>query len=499
MSRLPEPTDSLFCRLKLEKVEGRCKKSLEKVEGLAKNSLEKVDSLCYSRLDPENGGEGCAMLKRKIEQRLVEWKNTPGHKPLIVKGCRQCGKTFSVLEFARKNYRHVVYLNFFENPDYASVFAGSLEIDNIIMLLSALLGKEATFEAGQTVLVLDEIQDCPEARTALKFFRIDGRYDVIGTGSLLGVKGYGKEPKSVPVGSETVIDMYPLDFEEFLWANGLSEPVIALLQKALDDETPVPEALHSRMRQLLLQYAVVGGMPDAVQTFVDGRQMDEVLRIQRDIVRSYEDDMVKYAEKKDKSRIRECFQSIPRQLAKENKKFQYSVVHKGSTAAQYAGSLQWIEDAGIIARCYNLSIPELPLDGNAEQDTFKVYMRDMGLFVSMLEDGTQYDILQGNLYGYKGAIFENLVADVFAKMGRKLYYFHKDSGLEVDFVIRYKGACTLVEVKAASGNIKSAKTILNHPEKYHVGGAIKLGDYNVGRTGPVLTLPLYMAFLLRAL
>ena len=164
-----------------------------------------------------------------------------------------------------------------------------------------------------------------------------------------------------------------------------------------------------------------------------------------------------------------------------------------------AGSLQWIEDAGIISRCYNLSITELPLDGNAEEDTFKVYMRDMGLFVSMLEDGTQYDILQGNLHGYKGAIFENLIADVFAKMGRKLYYFHKDSGLEVDFVIRYKGECTLVEVKAATGNVKSTKTILNHPEKYHVNSAIKLGDYNVGRAGQVLTLPLYMAFLLRTL
>lgn len=228
------------------------------------------------------------MLKRKIEKRLTEWKNTPGHKPLIIKGCRQCGKTFSVLEFAKKNYKHVVYLNFFENPDYASVFAGSLDIDNIVMLLSALLGKEAVFETGETVLVLDEIQDCPEARTALKFFRIDGRYDVIGTGSLLGVKGYGKEPKSVPVGSETVIDMYPLDFEEFLWANGISEPVINMLQKALDTETPVPDALHSRMKQLLLQYAVVGGMPDAVQTFVDSKQMNEVLRIQRDIVRSYD-------------------------------------------------------------------------------------------------------------------------------------------------------------------------------------------------------------------
>lgn len=439
------------------------------------------------------------MLKRKIESRLTEWKNTPGRKPLIIKGCRQCGKTFSVLDFARKHYTHVVYLNFFENQDYASVFSGSLEVDNIIMMLSALLGGEAVFKAGETVLVLDEIQECPEARTALKFFRTDGRFDVIGTGSLLSVKGYGKEPRSVPVGSETVIDMYPLDFEEFLWANSISEQLVDMLQGCLENETPVPEALHNRMRQLLLQYAVVGGMPDAVQTFVDTKQMDEVLSIQRDIVRSYEDDMVKYAEKKDKSNIRECFQSIPRQLAKENKKFQYSVVKKGSTAAKYAGSLQWIEDAGIISRCYNLSITELPLDGNAEEDVFKVYMRDMGLFVSMLEDGTQFDILRGNLFGYKGAIFENLIADIFAKMGRKLYYFHKDSGLEVDFVIRYKGECTLVEVKAVSGNVKSTKTILNHPEKYHVSSAIKLGDYNVGRNGQILTLPLYMAFLLRAM
>lgn len=437
------------------------------------------------------------MLKRRIEKQLEEWKNTPNKKPLIIKGCRQCGKTFSVLDFAKKNYKNVVYLNFFENPDYASVFSGSLEVDHIIMMLSAMLGQAAVFEPGRTVLVLDEIQDCPEARTALKFFRTDGRFDVIGTGSLLGVQGYGKEPKSIPVGSETVIDMYPLDFEEFLWANGIREDVIGLLKQSLEDETPVPEALHNRMRQLLLQYTVVGGMPDAVQTFVDTKRMDEVLQIQKDIVRAYEDDMVKYADRKDKSRIRECFQSIPKQLSKENKKFQYSLVRKGSTASKYEGSLQWIEDAGIIARCYNLSITELPLDGNAETDTFKVYMSDCGLFVSMLEAGTQFDILQGNLLGYKGAIFENLIADIFSKMGRRLYYFHKDSGLEVDFVIRYKGECTLVEVKANSGNVKSTKTILNHPEKYHVFHAVKLGDYNVGRSEQILTLPLYMAFLLR--
>ena len=438
------------------------------------------------------------MLRRKIEKTLLDWKNTPNHNPLILKGCRQCGKTFSVLNFAKKNYEHVVYLNFFVNPQYASVFSGSLEVDHITMLLSALMGKDAIFEAGKTILILDEIQDCPDARTALKFFKLDGRYDVIGTGSLLGVKGYGeKEPKSIPVGYETVIDMTPLDFEEFLWANGISEQIITLLHTHLQDQTPVPDALHARMRELLLQYTVVGGMPDVVQTFVDTKRMDEVLQLQRDIVRSYEDDMVKYADKKDKAVIKECFQSIPKQLSKENKKFQYSVVKKGATASKFAGSLQWIEDAGIIARCYNLFITELPLDGNADQDTFKVYMRDTGLFVSMLEDGTQFDILQGNLLGYKGAIFEGLIADIFSKMGRKLYYFHKDSGLEVDFVIRYKGACALVEVKANTGNVKSTKTILRHPEKYHVTQAIKLGDYNIGMSEQILTLPLYMAFLLR--
>ncbi len=436
------------------------------------------------------------MLKRKIEQALTDWKNTPNHSPLIIKGCRQCGKTYSVRDFAKKNYKHEVYLNFFKNPSYISIFDGSLEIDNLIMMMSALLGPSAVFKPGETVIILDEIQDCPEARTALKFFREDGRFDVIGTGSLLGVKGYGKQPKSIPVGSETVIEMHPLDFEEFLWANGITPQVIDMLKKCFDEEKPVPEALHEKMRQLILQYTVVGGMPEVVDTFVKTKQMNSVLALQRDIVRSYEDDMVKYADDKDKPLIKECFQSIPKQLSKENKKFQYSVVKKGGTASKFQGSIQWIEDAGIIARCYNLDLPELPLDGNAIDDIFKVYMQDTGLFVSTLEDGTQFDILQGNLYGYKGAIFENLMADIFTKMGRKLYYYHKDSGLEIDFVIRYKSGATLIEVKATTGNTKSTKTILAHPEKYHVAGAIKLGDYNVGRTEKMLTIPIYMGFLL---
>ena len=436
------------------------------------------------------------MLKRKIEQALINWKNTPNHSPLIIKGCRQCGKTFSVRDFAKKNYKYEVYLNFFKNPSYISIFDGSLEIDNLIMMMSALLGPSAVFKQGETVIILDEIQACPEARTALKFFREDGRFDVIGTGSLLGVKGYGKQPKSIPVGSETVIEMHPLDFEEFLWANGITPQIIDKLKEYFNEENPVPEALHEKMRQLILQYTVVGGMPEVVDTFVKTKQMNSVLALQRDIVRSYEDDMVKYADDKDKSLIKECFQSIPKQLSKENKKFQYSIVKKGGTASKFQGSIRWIEGAGIIARCYNLDLPELPLDGNAIDDVFKVYMQDSGLLVSMLEDGTQFDILQGNLYGYKGAIFENLMADIFTKMGRKLYYYHKDSGLEIDFVIRYKGGATLIEVKATTGNTKSTKTILSNPEKYHVAGAIKLGDYNVGRNEKMLTIPIYMGFLL---
>lgn len=436
------------------------------------------------------------MLRRKMEQTLAEWKNTPNHKPLIIKGCRQSGKTFSVQKFGEQNYDHMVYINFFQHPEYSELFSGALDVDRFIMMATALMGASAVFEPGNTLIILDEIQDCPDARTALKFFHMDGRFDVIGTGSLLGVRGYGKAPKSIPVGYETVVEMYPLDFEEFLWANGISEAIIEELKQHLKTELPVPAILHNRLRELLLQYTVVGGMPDAVNAFVNTKQMNLVFQIQRDIVRSYEDDMVKYADEKDKAAIRECFESIPKQLSKENKKFQYSTIKKGGSAAKYNSSIQWIEDAGIIARCYNLTVPELPLDGNAVEDVFKVYMQDTGLFVSMLEDGTQYDILQGNLLGYKGAIFENLVADLFRKMKRPLYYFHKDSGLEIDFVIRWKGESTLVEVKATTGNTKSLRTVLNQPEKYHVKQAVKMGDYNIGREGNILTLPIYMGFLL---
>ena len=436
------------------------------------------------------------MLKRKISAILEKWKNDTNHNPLIIKGCRQCGKTFSVLEFAKRNYKHVIYINFFENPSYTDIFNGSLAVDDLVMYMSATIGGEIKFEAGHTCIVLDEIQECPNARTALKFFKTDGRYDVICTGSLLGIQGYKENAASIPVGYETEITMHPLDFEEFLWANGIDDTIIAHLQNSMDTICPVAVPIHNRMRDLLLKYIVVGGMPAVVNEFVTTRQMNVILQKQRDIVNGYRDDMVKYAAKEDKSKIRECFNSIPKQLSKENKKFQYSLIRKGSSAGNFAGSLQWIEDAGIISRCYNLSITELPLDGNALSDTFKVYMSDIGLFVSMLEDGTQADVLRGNLLGYKGAIYENLLADFLHKMNRSLYYFRKDSGIEIDFVIRHRGECILLECKATNGNAKSVKTILAHPEKYHVSRAVKLGDYNVGQKDTILTLPLYMGFLL---
>ena len=442
------------------------------------------------------------MFRRKIEQVLLDWKKNKDKMPIVIKGCRQCGKTFSVLDFARKNYGNVVYLDFFLNPQYKSIFDDSLEIDNILVNISTLL-PNVRIVPGDTCFVFDEIQDCPRARTSLKFFKIDGRFDVICTGSLLGVSGCrSQDPDDdrfapVPVGYEKIVEMYPMDFEEWLWTNGIQEAVYRKLEDCLSSLVPVPEVIHRRMTQLLQQYVIVGGMPRAVTTFMETHNIQEVVSVQNAIIEGYKTDMLKYAPQPDKPRIRECFESIPKQLSRENKKFAYAQVRANGRGRDYQGSLQWIEDAGIIRKCYNLEIPELPLDGNAISEQFKVYMADTGLFVSMLERETAHDILNGNLFGYKGAIFENLIADIFGKMGRKLYYYRKDSGLEVDFVMRYDGECTLVEVKASSGNVKSTKTILAHPEKYHVSRAIKLGNYNIGTFDQVTTLPLYMAFLLK--
>lgn len=445
------------------------------------------------------------MLKRKIEETLLQWKNKPDHNPLVVKGVRQCGKTFIVREFARQHYESVVYLNFALEADKITAFIGNKDVGTILLNLSTLM-PDAKFIPGKTCIILDEIQDCPDARTALKSFKLDGRFDIIATGSLLGVKGYGDKKKkedngklgknSVPVGYETIISMCSLDFEEFLWANGIRPEAIDAVRKCFQQETPVPEGIHYAFRQLFNRYIVVGGLPSAVNTFLETNHMGEVAAVYQSIIDEYEDDMVKYADDADKPHIRECFESIPAQLAKENKKFQYATIKKGARASQYLGSLQWLEDAGIIHRCYNTFQTELPLKGNAKEDVFKVYPTDIGILMAMFDPGTRADVLQGNLGGYKGAIYEGVMADFLHKKGQNLYYFHKDGGMELDFLVRQKGECVPLEVKARTAKAKSMKIALENKPVYHLNRGMKLGDYNVGRDGAILKVPSYMGFFL---
>lgn len=449
-------------------------------------------------------------LRRRISETLRKWKAQPNHFPLVIMGIRQCGKTFISQQFAEENYKHTVYINFIKQEERKTAFYGSKDVDTIILNLSAQM-RTAKFVPGDTCIILDEIQDCPEARTSLKFFKEDGRYDIIATGSLLGVQGYGQGEKrkrtkttdrqekgsnSVPVGYEQIVEMYPLDFEEFLWANNVSEEVINVLRHCLTEETPVPEGIHVAMKTLLYRYVAVGGLPAAVKALLDTGNMNAVDGVWKSILKEYRSDMVKYADDKDKPHIRACFNAIPKQLAKENKKYQYSKVENGGRGVLYKDSLQWLEDADIIRRCYNSNITGLPLEGNAIDNVFKVYTADIGMLVAMLGAATRADILQGNLGGFKGAIFENLMADTLIKKGQSLYYFQKDSGLELDFLIRYKGECVPVEVKARSAQSKSISTVRKHPEKYGVKHFVKFGDYNIGRDGDLLTLPTYMQFLL---
>ena len=450
------------------------------------------------------------ILRRKISETLRKWKEQPDHSPLVIMGIRQCGKTFISRQFAEENYKHVVYINFIKQDNRKEAFYGSKDVDTIILNLSAQM-RTAKFVPGETCIIFDEIQDCPEARTSLKFFKEDGRYDIIATGSLRGVQGYGQDKKrkrtrkptkqnkgsnSVPVGYEHIVEMYPLDFEEFLWANNMNEEIINVLKRCLEKETPVPGGIHVAMKALLYRYVAVGGLPAAVITLLETGNMNKVNDVWNSILREYRSDMVKYADYKDKPHIRACFNAIPKQLAKENKKYQWSKVETGGRGVFYKDSLQWLEDADIIRRCYNSNITGLPLEGNAIDNVFKVYTADIGILVAMLGGTTRADILQGNLGGYKGAIFENLMADTLIKKGQSLYYLQKDSGMELDFLIRYKGECVPVEVKAKNAQAKSISTIRKHPEKYGVQHFIKFGDYNIGRDRDLLTLPTYMQFLL---
>ena len=444
------------------------------------------------------------MLERKITKVLLDWKNNTiiKKKALVIKGLRQIGKTFIVKQFAKDNYENQIYINFKNNDDLKSVFEENLNVDRILMDLSAKM-PNIKLIPYKTIIIFDEIQECANARASIKAFVEDGRYDIIATGSLLGIKGYNKKKgKGVPTGSEHIIYMYPLDFEEFLWAKGISKDVINYLKECFNNKEQISKAVHESMIRYFKEYICVGGLPEAVNIFLKTGDMNQVYNEQRDILEEYKDDFGKHLDANENeevdefllARIEEVFDSIPNQLAKENKKFQYSKIKIKGRSADYREAIQWLIDAGIVIPCYNLSTLESPLEGNKIDNVFKLYMRDSGLFVSMLEKGTAGEILSGNLGIYKGAIYENIIADAFAKMDRKLYYFHKDSGLEIDFITKYEGNITLIEVKSTTGKTKSASTILND-KNYNINHCIKFGEYNIGFTNNILTLPYYLVFL----
>lgn len=431
-------------------------------------------------------------MERKFYKTLTNWKNNPNKLSMVVRGARQIGKTYIIELFGKTEYKNYVYINFEENPSYKEIFSGDLDIDTLTAEIS-LRVKNVRLEPGETLIFLDEIQSCPQARTALKFFTISKKFDVVASGSLLGLNY--KEVSSYPVGYVQEEKMHAMDFEEFLWAMGISKETIAYIQSFYESSKKIPEPANSKMLEYLRQYAVVGGMPQAVQSFVNEHNYQNVLKLQRNILANYQNDIAKYAPVSEKTKARECFLSIPRQLAKENRKFQYGLVEEKGTARKFSGSLMWLYDAGIIDFCYNINPPALPFSGNIVASSFKIYMHDIGLLCAMLDDGTQKDIIDDTLKIYKGAIYENLIADIFSKSGKALYYYKKEnSQAEIDFFIRYKGKAVPVEVKSGNRGTSSLDSLLKKPD-FPLG--IKLCNGNIGFADKKLILPLYCALFLK--
>lgn len=431
------------------------------------------------------------MLKRKIYDDLIAWKSKENKMCLLVEGARQVGKTYIIDEFAKNNYENYIYINFIENENYITIFDGDLDVDTLIKQIS-LRVPSVEIVPNKTIIFLDEIQKCPRARTALKFFSIDKRFDVIASGSLLGINY--KEVPSFPVGYVEHLEMSSLDFEEFCWANGVSENSIQDIHQYFISKKTVPLAMHEKMLELFREYIVVGGMPNVVNDFVTNHNFASVLQMQRAIIKDYKDDISLYAETNEKTKIKEVFLSIPKHLASDYKKFKYSAVEKGGSSRKYAGCLMWLYDAGIISFCYNLSKPELPFEGNVKEDNFKVYMKDNGLLMAMLEDGSQQDIIDGNLGIYKGAIYENIIADIFTKLNKKLYYFEYNNRLEIDFFIRYNGKPVPIEVKG--GDNTKSKSLHSVIDNWGIEYGIRLSTKNLGHTKQIDSFPIYMAMFL---
>lgn len=443
------------------------------------------------------------MLERKIYSELLNWKTKRREekikKCLLVKGARQVGKSYTIREFGKREYDSYIEIDFYKNPELKRIFDGDLSSESIYKRMSANI-PDANLVSGNTLIFLDEIQRCGNARTAIKFLAEDFRFDVISSGSLLGLS-YGRDDdpevdavESVPVGYETQLTMYSLDFEEFLWAIGYSKETIKELEKYLGSDKQIHESIHNKYEELFREYMVVGGMPEVVNDFALNKDFGRVFSIQSSILEEYKDDISKHAKGKEKQMVRMCYDAIPKQLAKELKKFQYSTVEKGQTRRKYGGSVQWLIDSNMVNSCYNFSQPNIPLMANAKDEQFKLYINDTGLLTCLYGFETKKGIINNTLYGNaKGGIYENIIAESLVKKGYKLYYYKPDDNHEIEFLIEKDGMVIPIEVKA--GNTASA-SLNNYVNDFSPSIAYKLISGRNGKVKTKETLPHYMIMFL---
>lgn len=435
-------------------------------------------------------------LKRKIDVFLQEWKTKQDRKPLIIKGPRQVGKTESVRRFGEEHYESVIEINFVEEPKYKMIVADGYKTDDIIKNISR-MDPTKQFIEGKTLLFFDELQEFPDIATALKFFHIDGRFDVICSGSMLGINYRKIESNSV--GYKTDYEMYSLDFEEFLWAKGYDNTFVEELLEHMKKLSPLNEVEMSIYSELFLDFSILGGMPGVVREYIEKGTFEGSLETQRQLIADYKEDIRKYAEGMDQTRILNVFNQIPPQLAKDNKKFQISKVASGARFKDYRGCIEWLKDAGMVNLCYCLSFPELPLKGNYEELKYKIYFADSGLLVAMLDEEAQEDLRANkNLGVYKGALYENIVGEALVKSGYDLYYYKRDdSTLEEDFFVRTADELIPVEVKSTNGRSKSLRTLIDSEKYSDIHNGIKFTGGNIGYSDNIFTFPYFCAFLLK--
>ena len=429
------------------------------------------------------------MLKRKIYSDLVEWKRTKQRECLLVKGARQVGKSFIIEQFGKDNYDSVIVINFYQHPEFGNIFEGDLTPNEIYKRMSLQI-PNIKFIEGNTLIFLDEIQHCPNARTAIKFLAQDNRYDVISSGSLLGL--HYKDIVSIPVGYERQLEMYSLDFEEFLWAYGYSAETIADLKGYFISREKLPESVLKKFNGILREYLVVGGMPDVVNTFFETNNFQAVYNRQKAILAEYEEDIKKYSKEQERQKIRDCYNSIPRQLAKEYTKFRYTAVAPGGSLRKYESALDWLKDAGMVKAVYNVSTPQLPLAAYEKPNEFKIYATDIGLATALYGFQTQTALIGDILKGpAKGGIYENLIFDMLTKRGYTLYYIKKDGNTqEIEFLIEQNCEVIPIEVKSKRGETYSLNQFL---KEWAPSYAYKLTATNIGQAGSKITMPHFFA------